>query len=68
MYNQKIILGGARKLPVLDRMTPSEFFFPRQQERILGIRRLIFHVKTTRRLCKSRGGSFTRGSARYWPL
>lgn len=27
MYNQRIILGEARKLPVLDRMTPSEFFF-----------------------------------------
>lgn len=27
MYNQKIILGGARRLPALDRMTPSDFFF-----------------------------------------
>lgn len=38
MYNQKIRLGGARELPVLDRMTPSEFFLPQQRERILGIR------------------------------
>lgn len=34
MYNQKIILGGARTLQILDRMTPSNF--PRTtQERIL---------------------------------